>query len=51
MENSKGGNLQEGASSIEKIADGDKTTRSEDKASMRPKSTTESRGNGYKIKQ
>jgi len=49
MEGSKGGSLEEGASSVEKITD--KTLRGEDKKSQRPKSTTESCGNGCKIKQ
>ncbi len=50
MENSKGGSLQEGASSVVKITD-NKMLRDEDKASQRPKSSTEDVGGGMKIKQ
>jgi hypothetical protein len=55
MENSKGkrrsmgGGLEEGVSSREVISD--KTPRAEDKASGRPKSTSESVGDGMTIKQ
>jgi len=50
MEESKGGSLQEGASSVKKIT-GNETLRPEDKASGRPKSSSESVGNGMTIKQ
>ena len=51
MEESKGGSLQEGASSVVKIPDGDKTLRDEDPKSQKPKSSSESVGNGMTIKQ